>query len=59
MLSYHIHTSTLEATVQRTEEILILDRRSILEHGPRADMANDPNSHFCQLLQNEIKEVLA
>jgi len=46
------------ATVQRADEVLILDEGRILEHGPRAALANDPNSHFAQLLQTGLEEVL-
>jgi ATP-binding cassette subfamily B protein len=46
------------ATVQRADEILILDEGSILEHGPRAVLAADTNSHFAQLLKTGLEEVL-
>ena len=47
------------ATVQRADEILILDEGRILERGPRAALAGDPNSHFAQLLKTGLEEVLA
>jgi ATP-binding cassette subfamily B protein len=46
-------------TVQRADEILILDRGRIVEHGPRAALASDPASRFYGLLQTGLEEVLA
>ncbi len=37
--------------VARADEILILRNRHILEHGPRIVLANNPNSHFYELLK--------
>jgi ATP-binding cassette subfamily B protein len=47
------------ATVQRADEILILERGQILEQGERTGLAANPNSRFAQLLQTGIEEVLA
>jgi ATP-binding cassette subfamily B protein len=47
------------ATVQRADEIMILDKGQIQEHGPRRALANDPGSRFYQLLQTGLEEVLA
>jgi len=47
------------ATVQRADEILILDAGRILEHGERASLAADPHSRFAQLLQTGMEEVIA
>ncbi len=47
------------ATVQRADDILILDRGRILEHGPREQLVRDPDSHFAQLLRTGMEEVLA
>jgi ATP-binding cassette subfamily B protein len=47
------------ATVQRADEILILDQGRVLEYGPRAALADEPNSHFAQLLRTGLEEVLA
>lgn len=47
------------ATVQRADEILILQAGRVLEHGSRAALARDPNSHFYHLLQTGLEEVLA
>lgn len=46
-------------TVQRADEILILDRGCIAEYGDRAALAADPNSRFAQLLQTGLEEVFA
>jgi ATP-binding cassette subfamily B protein len=37
-------------TVERTDEVLILERGRVVEHGPRADLAADPRSRFAELL---------
>jgi ATP-binding cassette, subfamily B, bacterial len=47
------------ATVQRADDILILDGGRILEYGPRDQLARDPDSHFAQLLRTGMEEVLA
>ena len=47
------------ATVQRADMILVLDNGRLLEFGERAQLAADPNSHFYQLLQVGLTEVLA
>jgi ATP-binding cassette subfamily B protein len=46
------------ATVQRADHILILEQGSILEYGPRATLAADPNSRFSQLLRVGLAEIL-
>jgi ABC-type multidrug transport system fused ATPase/permease subunit len=46
-------------TVQRADDILILDEGRVAEFGPRAALAADPNSRFAQLLQTGLMEVLA
>jgi ATP-binding cassette subfamily B protein len=45
-------------TVQRADEIMILDRGQIEEYGEREILANNPNSRFYQLLQTGLEEVL-
>jgi ABC-type multidrug transport system fused ATPase/permease subunit len=45
-------------TVDRADEIMILENGRIQEHGPRAQLANDPASHFYHLLQTGLEEVL-
>lgn len=46
-------------TVQRADEIMVLERGRVLEHGPRARLATDPTSHFAHLLQTGLEEALA
>ncbi len=45
-------------TVQRADDILILENGRSLEHGVRTVLANDPNSRFAQLLRTGLQEVL-
>jgi ABC-type multidrug transport system fused ATPase/permease subunit len=47
------------ATVQRADEIMILDRGQVVEHGPRAALAADPGTRFAELLRVGMEEVLA
>jgi ABC-type multidrug transport system fused ATPase/permease subunit len=47
------------ATVQRADEIMILDKGRIVEHGPRDQLARDPSSRFATLLRVGMEEVLA
>ena len=47
------------ATVQRAEEIMILEKGRILEYGRRPTLAADPNSRFSYLLQTGLEEALA
>jgi ATP-binding cassette, subfamily B, bacterial len=46
-------------TVQRADEILILDRGRVVEHGPRAALAADAGSRFAGLLRTGLEEALA
>jgi len=46
-------------TVQRADDILILERGGVVEHGSRTALAADPGSRFYQLLQTGLEEVLA
>jgi ATP-binding cassette subfamily B protein len=46
-------------TVQRADEIMILENGRIAEHGSRAELAGDPASRFYNLLQTGMEEVLA
>jgi ATP-binding cassette subfamily B protein len=46
-------------TVQRADEILILEAGRVEEHGVRAELARDPGSRFAQLLRTGMEEVLA
>ena len=45
-------------TVQRADDILILEGGRVVEHGPRAALAADPDSGFYRLLQTGLEEVL-
>lgn len=47
------------ATVQRADEILILEDGHMVEFGPRQQLAADPTSRFAQLLQAGMEEVIA
>jgi ABC-type multidrug transport system fused ATPase/permease subunit len=47
------------ATVQRADEIMILENGQIREHGPRAALQRDPASRFSELLQTGLEEALA
>ncbi len=46
-------------TIHRADEVLILEQGHILEHGDRAELTADHNSHFYHLLQTGLEEVLA
>jgi ATP-binding cassette subfamily B protein len=47
------------ATVERADDILILEAGRVAEWGPRAALAADPNSRFSALLRTGMEEVLA
>jgi ATP-binding cassette subfamily B protein len=46
------------ATVQRADEILVLEDGRVLEHGARVALANDPRSRYAHLLETGLAEVL-
>jgi ABC-type multidrug transport system fused ATPase/permease subunit len=46
-------------TVQRADEIMILEEGRIREYGNRAKLARDTHSRFYSLLQTGMEEVLA
>ena len=46
-------------TVQRADEILILEQGRIIEHDDRIVLAARPGSRFAQLLRTGMAEVLA
>lgn len=46
-------------TVQRADTIMILENGRLKEMGDRLALAADPNSHFAQLLETGLEEVLA
>lgn len=45
-------------TVQRADDILILDQGQVVEHGRRAELLRQPDSRFSALLQTGLKELL-
>ena len=47
------------ATVERADDILILEDGHVVEHGPRASLAADESSRFSGLLRTGIEELLA
>jgi ATP-binding cassette, subfamily B, bacterial len=47
------------ATVQRADDILILDDGRIVEHGLRSDLVADPESRLSALLKTGMTEVLS
>jgi ABC-type multidrug transport system fused ATPase/permease subunit len=47
------------ATVQRADEILILEDGRIVEHGQREQLMSDSGTRFAQLLRTGMQEVLA
>jgi ATP-binding cassette, subfamily B, bacterial len=46
------------ATVQRVDEIMLLEGGQIEEYGPREKLACDPNTHFARLLKTGLEEAL-
>lgn len=46
-------------TVQRADDILILEGGRVVEFGARRTLAEDPKSHFSRLLHTGVEEVLA
>jgi ATP-binding cassette subfamily B protein len=47
------------ATVQRADDILVIEDGHIVEYGSRASLANDQQSRFYRLLQTGLEEILA
>ncbi|MDO8506123.1 MAG: ABC transporter ATP-binding protein [Candidatus Limnocylindria bacterium] len=47
------------ATLQRCDEIAILERGRLIEHGPRIALASDPASRFAELMRTGLDQVLA
>jgi len=46
-------------TLHRADDVLILEKGNVIEYGRRAQLASDTTSHFYQLLQTGMEEVLA
>lgn len=47
------------STVQRADDIMILEQGRVIEYGPRVVLAANPNSRFYHLLQTGLEEALA
>ncbi len=47
------------ATVERADDIVILEAGRVIEAGPRVALAADPDSRFSRLLETGLREVLA
>lgn len=47
------------ATVQRADQILILENGRMIENGPREALAKDPDSRFSRMLEAGMEEALA
>ena len=45
-------------TLQRVDDVLVLDEGRVVEHGDRAALAADPDSRFAHLLATGLEEVL-
>ena len=45
-------------TLERCDEIMVLDNGRIIEHGDRTRLAEDPSTRFHELLQTGLEEVL-
>lgn len=45
-------------TVQRADQIMILEDGQVIEHGNRVQLMADPNSRFTRLLKTNLAEVL-
>jgi ABC-type multidrug transport system fused ATPase/permease subunit len=46
------------ATIQRADDILIIEDGQIREYGERIALLADPDSHFYHLMQSGMEEVL-
>ncbi len=46
-------------TIQRADDILILEAGRVREYGPRAELLQDPQSRFNALLRTGVEEALA
>ena len=46
------------ATVQRVDDIMILDEGRIVEYGPREKLEADVTSRFANLLRSDLEDVL-
>lgn len=46
------------ATVERANQILILEQSRVIEYGQREKLIKNPHSHFAQLLQTSLTDLL-
>lgn len=46
-------------TVERADEIMILEGGTLVEYGPRIELVNNPTSRFAALLRTGLQDVLA
>jgi ATP-binding cassette, subfamily B, bacterial len=46
-------------TLERVDQLMILEGGCVREHGLRADLVRDPNSRFSHLLRVGMDEALA
>jgi ABC-type multidrug transport system fused ATPase/permease subunit len=46
-------------TLERVDQIMIMEDGEVLERGPRAELVRDPDSRFAQLLQVGMEDALA
>ena len=47
------------STVQRADEVMVLDSGRVVEHGERAELASDPGSRYRHLLRTGMEEAMA
>jgi len=47
------------ATVQRVDDIMIIEEGRVAEYGPRPELVRDPNSRFSSLLRTGLQEAFA
>ena len=46
------------STVERADDVLILEDGRAIEYGPRRQLAADPDSQYARLLRTGLEEVL-
>jgi ABC-type multidrug transport system fused ATPase/permease subunit len=46
-------------TIERADEVLVLEDGRVLEHGDRTELAGNPGSAFAGLLRAGLREVQA
>jgi len=45
-------------TIQWVSDIMVIEQGRIVEYGPRATLLADPSSHFVQLLQHDLGDII-